>query len=355
MANKGNSTYEQIISDLQQKIYKPVYLLMGEEPYYIDKIADYIDENVLTEAEKPFAQYILYGQDTDISKIINYAKQYPFSSDYQVIIVKEAQNIKKDWENLSFYLQKPLNSTLLVICYKYGSPDKRLKWVKEIEKIGTVFESVKLRDYEIETWVKTYAQSQKIEMDEKSVKIFCEFLGTDLSKIVNELDKLILTLPAGSRKITAEHIERNIGISKDYNVFELQAALIQKDALKANRIVRYFADNKKANPIQMVLPQLFNFFSNILLYHYLPADIKLSGFERLNEKREKNVEIGKVLGIPPFPAADNVASAARNFSAGKTLNIINFIREADARSKGFGVTENNDSEIYKELIFNILH
>ncbi|MCL1867467.1 MAG: DNA polymerase III subunit delta [Paludibacter sp.] len=355
MAKKEGITYEQIISDLQQKSYKPIYFLMGEEPYYINKIAEFIEENALSETDKQFNQIVYYGQDADISKIINAAKEYPVMSANRVIIVKEAQNIKKDWENLSFYLQKPLNSTILVFCYKYGSPDKRLKWIKEIEKIGIVFESNKLRDYEIETWVKTYAQSQKIEMDGKSVAILCEFLGTDLSKIVNELDKLIITLPEGSRKITVEHIERNIGISKDYNVFELQTALIQRDALKANRIVRYFADNKKANPIQMVLPQLFNFFANITLYHYLPANIKLVGNENFNDKRAKSAEIGKELGIPPYPVAENIANAAKTFNAQKTVKIISYLRKADAKSKGFEVTENNDLEIYKELIFKILH
>ncbi|MDR1652153.1 MAG: DNA polymerase III subunit delta [Prevotellaceae bacterium] len=355
MAKKEGVSCERIIADLQQKIYKNVYLLMGAEAYYIDKISDYIAQNVLSESEKDFNQTILYGLDTDISTIINTAKRYPMMSDYQVVIIKEAQNIKKDWDNLLYYLQNPLKSTVLVICYKHGTPDKRSKWVKEIEKIGVVFESPEIPDYEIESWVKAYIQSAKIEMDSKSVSMLCEFLGTNLTKIVNELDKLIITLPDNSRKITAEHIEKNIGISKDYNVFELQDAIIQKDVLKANRIVRYFAHNSKANPIQMVLPQLFNFFVNILLYHYLPPSIKIAGNESFNDRRAKSLEIGKSLGIPPYPAADKVATAARNYNAWKTMNIISYLRGADAASKGFGTAKNDLNEIYKELLFKILH
>ncbi|MDR2825147.1 MAG: DNA polymerase III subunit delta [Prevotellaceae bacterium] len=355
MAKKEGITYEHIINELQQKIYKPIYLLMGAEAYYIDKISDFIEQNILSDSEKDFNQTILYGLDTDVATIINTAKRFPMMSEHQVVIVKEAQNIKKDWDNLSYYLQNPLRSTVLVICHKYGMPDKRLKWVKEIEKVGVVFESSEIPDYEIENWVKSYAHGSNIEMDSKAVAMLCDFLGTNLTKIVNELDKLIITLPAGTRKITAEHIEKNIGISKDYNVFELQDAIVQKNALKANRIVRYFADNSKANPIQMVLPQLFNFFANILLYHYLPAQIKIGENENFNEKRAKSLEIGRALGIPPYPAADKVATAARNYNAWKTMNIIGYLREADARSKGFGTANNDANEIYKELIFKMLH
>ncbi|GHT17057.1 DNA polymerase III subunit delta [Bacteroidia bacterium] len=375
MAKKEGITYEQIINDLKEKKYKPVYLLMGEESYYIDKISDFIEENVLRPEERDFNLSVLYGSDTNMSAVVNAAKKFPMMSDYQVVIVKEAQGIKdknvkdkndkevldkngdpiKEWELLSYYLQNPLKSTILVFCYKYGKPDSRKKWVKDVEKQGVVFESHAIADYEIEKWVKAYIQSSKIEMDEKAVAMLCEFLGTDLNKIVNELDKLIITLPAGSRKITAEHIEKNIGISKDYNVFELQDALIQHNALKANRVVRYFADNSKANPIQQVLPTLFNFFANVMLYHYLPQEIKLTGNENFNDKRAKSAEIGKELGIPPYPAADKVATAARRYTAWKTMNIITYLREADVRSKGFGCTQTDTGEIYKELIFKILH
>ncbi|MCL2596590.1 MAG: DNA polymerase III subunit delta [Paludibacter sp.] len=355
MAKKDGITYEQIIGDLQKKIYKSVYFLMGEEPYYIDKIADYIEKNVLDKSAKDFNQIVLYGGETSIADIINFAKGYPLSSDYKVIIVKEAQNIKKEWENLSFYLQKPLNSTILVFCYKYSTPDGRLKWFKEIEKNGVVFISDKLRENQMQTWVDTYARSNNIEMDNKSIDLLCECLGTDLTRILNAFEKLISTLPPNNRKITTENIECYIGISKDFNVFELEKALTDRDALKANRIVQYFAENKKANSIQQILAQLFNFFVNILHYHYLPANIKLVGNESYFDSNTKRAAIGKELSVVPFPVAVSVANAAKTFNAIKTMEILGNIRKADARSKGFEFSENNESEIYKELIYNILH
>lgn len=338
MAKQGSS-YEQIMSDLNRKLYKPIYLLMGDEPYFIDQISDEIQNNILDENQREFNLLIVYGKDTDMTSIVNVAKRYPMMSTYQVVIVKEAQLIK-DWEPLQYYISKPLNSTILVFCYKYGTPDKRKKWVLDIGKTGVIFESEKLRDYEMATWINQYTSNKKVTVDEKAILMLTEFLGTDLSKVANELDKLLLTKPAHSNRITPEQIEKNIGISKDFNVFELQGALINKDTLKANRIIRYFADNKKINPMVMVLAQLFNFFSNLMIYHYLP------------DKSQGSV--ASELKINPYFVKD-YAKAAQNFGAWKTMKIISDIRETDARGKGIDSNGIDDGELMKELIFRILH
>ncbi len=338
MAKQGVS-YEQILSDLRRKAYKPVYLLMGEESYYIDIISDFIQDNVLDESQREFDMTIVYGKDTDMTSIVNAAKRYPMMSPHQVVIVKEAQLIK-DWEPLQYYISKPLVSTILVFAYKYGTPDKRKKWVQDIGKSGVVFESEKLRDYEMGTWISRYAKEKNVNIDVKAIQMLTEFLGTDLSKVANELDKLLITKPADSNQITPEHVEKNIGISKDFNVFELQAALINKDKLKANRIIRYFADNKKANPMLMVLAQLFNFFSSLMIYHYLSDKSPAS--------------VASELKINPYFVKD-YEKAAKSFGAWKTMNIITWIRETDARGKGVDSNGVGDGELMKELVYKILH
>lgn len=312
---------------------------MGEEPYYIDLISDFIQNNVLDDGEKEFDQTILYGKDVDISTVINAAKRYPMMAKQQVLIVKEAQLIK-GWDDLVYYFQKPLKSTILVFCYKYGTPDKRKKWFLEIKNSGVIFESAKMRDYEIGPWISKYCKSKNVGIDEKAAAMLSEFLGTDLSKLVNELEKLVLTKPADQPRISPELVEKNIGISKDFNVFELQAALINRDVLKANRIIRYFADNKKANPLVVVLSQLFKFFGDLMMYHYLPD--KSQG------------AVATELKINPYFVKD-YQKAAQVFGAWKTMNIISFIRETDARYKGIDNPSADESDIMKELIFKILH
>ena len=331
--------HEQILRNLQNKNFAPIYLLMGEEPYYIDMISDYMQYQVLDENQREFDMTVMYGKDTDITTVINAAKRYPMMSPYQVLIVKEAQHIK-ELEKIQFYLNNVSKSTILVLCYKYGTVDGRRKWVTELKKAGVVYESKKLRDYEMSAWISNFAKSKNLVVDEKSMAMLTDFLGTDLSKVANELNKLCITLPAGSNRITPEHIEKNIGISKDFNVFELQDALIQKNIVKANRIIRYFADNKKANPIQMVLAQLFSFFSNLMIFHYLPsktADAAAAEFK-----------------IHPF-IARNYLQAAKSYNAWKTMNIITYIRETDARSKGIDNVSAGEGDLLKELIFKILH
>ena len=339
MAKQENISYDQILSDLKQKKYAPVYFLMGEEPYYIDVISDYIQNNVLDESEREFDQTIVYGKDVEIQMVINAAKRYPMMATHQVLIVKEAQLIKA-WDDLVYYLQNPLKSTILVFCYKYGTPDKRKKWVQDIGKIGVVYESKKLRDYEIGSWISNYCRKKNVAIEEKAVAMLSEFLGTDLSKLVNEVEKLILTKPTQMSRITPELVEKNIGISKDFNVFELQAALVNKDVFKANQIIRYFAENKKANPMVLVLSQLFKFFSDLMIYHYLSD--------------KSPAAVASELKINPYFVKD-YQKASQVFNAWKTMNIISFIRETDARYKGIDSNGVDEGELMKELIFKILH
>ena len=336
---KQETSYEQILTELRKKVYSPVYFLMGEEPYYIDVLSDFIQNNVLSETEKEFDQTILYGKDVDINIVINAAKRYPMMGTHQVLIVKEAQLIK-DWDNLVHYLSKPLKSTILVFCYKYGTPDTRKKWVLELNKVATVYESSKLRDYEVGSWISKYCKSKNVAIDEKAAAMLSDFLGTDLSKLVHELEKLVLTKPAGTQSITPELVEKNIGISKDFNVFELQAALINRDVLKANRIIHYFSENKKANPMVLVLAQLFKFFSELMLYHYLPD--KSQG------------AVASELKINPYFVKD-YQKASQVFGAWKTMNIISFIRDTDSRYKGIDNPSTDEGDLMKELIFKILH
>lgn len=339
MAKQDAVSYEQVMTDLRKKQYAPIYFLMGDEPYYIDVISDYIQDNVLGESEREFDQTILYGKDLEMSTVVNAAKRYPMMGSHQVLIIKEAQQIK-NWDDLQFYLKNPLTSTILVFCYKYGTPDKRKKWFGDIGKLGVVFESAKLRDYEIAAWIQNYTKSKNVAIEAKAVEMLAEYLGTDLSKLVNELQKLILTKPSDQKSITPELIERNIGISKDFNVFELQAALINRDVLKANRIVRYFADNKKANPMVLVLAQLFKFFSDLMIFHYLPD--KSQG------------PAAAELKVNPYFIKDYL-KASQVFGAWKTMNIITYIRETDARYKGIDNPSTDEGELMKELIFKILH
>jgi DNA polymerase-3 subunit delta len=336
---KQETSYEQILTNLRKKVYNPVYFLMGEEPYYIDLVSDFIQNNVLDDTEKEFDQTILYGKDVDINIVINAAKRYPMMGACQVLIVKEAQLIK-DWDNFVHYLSNPLKSTILVICYKYGTPDKRKKWFQEVTKVAVVYESVKLRDYEVSTWITKYCKSKNVAIDDKAISMLTDFLGTDLSKLVHELEKLILTKPANMQRITPDLVETNIGISKDFNVFELQSALINRDVLKANRIIQYFSENKKANPMVLVLAQLFKFFSELMLFHYLPD--KSQG------------AVASELKINPYFVKD-YQKASQIFGAWKTMNIISFIRETDARYKGIDNPSTEEGDLMKELIFKILH
>ena len=334
------TTYEEIARDLKNRVYKPVYYLMGEESYYIDRISDYIAQTVLTEEEREFNQTILYGVDTDVASIINAAKRYPMMSEYQVVIVKEAQNVKKI-EELSYYLQKPLMSTILVICHKNGVLDKRKKLAAEISKIGVLFESKKMKDAQLPGFIASYLKRKQVDIAPKASEMMAEFVGTDLNRMAGELDKLIITLPAGSRRITPEQIERNIGVSKDNNNFELRNALLTRDVLKANKIIKYFEENPKTNPIQSTLSVLFGFFSNLMLAYYAP------------DKTEQG--IANQLSLQPTWKAKEYMAAMRVYSGVKCMQIIGEIRYCDARSKGVDNASISDGDLLRELVYNILH
>ncbi|MDD3479738.1 MAG: DNA polymerase III subunit delta [Paludibacteraceae bacterium] len=332
-------TYEQLMSSLKRKEYKPVYMLMGDESFYIDQIADYIEEQVLTEDEKAFNQTILYGKDTSLGDIIMAAKRYPMMSPYQVIIVKEAQHIK-NFDDLQFYLENPLNSTLLVFCHKYGKLDGRKKSTQEIEKKGVLFESKKLFDNQVAGWIESYVKSMQVGIDNKAANMLAEYLGNDLTRIVHEVEKLLITKPKDQTSITPELIERNIGISKDYNNFELVSALTNKDVLKCNRIVDYFGKNPKNNPLVVTVTVVFNFFSNLLFYHSL--------------KDKSQMNVANELKINPYFVKDFQQAASR-YNSSKVTQIISDIRKTDVQSKGFGNSSISDYDLLKELVFKILH
>ncbi len=347
--------FNQIIADLKNKVYHPVYFLTGDESYYIDVISDYIEKNVLDESEKEFNQTVLYGRDVDILSVIGAAKRFPMMSNYQVVIVKEAQDLKdfipkektkekkdKDEEKKSpflTYLENPQKSTILVFCYRNKSIDKRTSLSKQIDKKAILFESKKIYDDKVAPWIESYLKHKNFSINPKAAAMLAEFLGNDLSKVANELNKLMILLPPNT-EITAEHIQKNIGISKDFNVFELQAAIGKKDFLKANQIVKYFGANEKENPLIMTISNLYSYFSKILLFH------------SLKDKSRNNV--ASALGVNPFFIGD-YERAAKNYGSSKIKFIIHYLRESDLKSKGVDDTGTPDGELLKELVFKIMH
>ena len=333
-------TYEEIARNLKNKVYAPIYFLMGEEDYYIDRISEYILNHILTDTEKEFNQTVVYGADTDIASVINTARRYPMMSKYQIVVVKEAQNLK-NLDELVYYLQKPMPSTILVFCYKHGSLDRRKKITIELDKAGVLFESKKLKDTQLPGFITSYLKRRQVEIEPKASEMMAEFVGTDLNRMASELEKLIITLSKGLRRITPEQIERNIGISKDFNNFELRNALIAKDILKANQIVKYFEENPKSNPLQVTLAVLFNFFSNLMLAYYAL------------EKNEQG--IAAQLGLRSAWQARDYQTAMRRYTGVKVMKIIEAIRRCDVRSKGISNASVSDGDLLRELVYVILH
>ncbi|MEZ5012544.1 MAG: DNA polymerase III subunit delta [Bacteroidales bacterium] len=298
-------------------------------------------QNILTDAEKSFNQVIIYGEDSDLPTIINTARRFPMMANHQVVIVKEAQYLK-DIDLLRNYIEHPLQSTILVICYKYKKLDKRTELYKALNKSNVVelFMSEKLRDYKVPEWIDRYLADHKIEADRNVSMILSEYLGADLAKIVNELDKLLILIPEGTRRITARDIEERIGISKDFNNFELQVAIGKRDIVKAGLIVNHFEHNQKDNPFVVTVATLFTFFRKLLIYHFL-AD------------RSKN-NVASALGINPYFVNDYVI-AARNYDARKTIRSIALLREFDLKSKGVGNITSDDGELLKELVYRLMN
>jgi len=331
--------YNQIIGDLKLKKYVPVYFLEGEEPYFMDQISHYILENVLTEVEKGFNQSILYGKDLSIESIMTAAKRFPMMAERQVVVIREAQNIR-NIEELVTYVENPMRSTILVINYKYKTIDKRKKLYKALQKNGIYFESKPLYESNVPAWITKYLKEKNLGIDPRAAQMITDFVGTDLQRIVNELEKVTISMVPGT-SILPEDVERNIGISKDFNMFELQKALGNKEILKSNLIVNYFIDNEKQNPLPVILGMLVGFFRKILIYHSIEM------------KSDRNLMAQK-LGVNPYFINDYI-SAGRNYSLDKAINIISMMREYDLRSKGArgGSTENGD--LLRELVYKILH
>jgi DNA polymerase-3 subunit delta len=332
--------FEEIKKNIPAKKFAPVYLLQGEEAYFIDQLTDLLIEHVLDDSERDFNQTIFYGGDTDVASVINACKRFPMMSERQLIVVKEAQNMK-NIDDLAFYVKQPLHSTVLVINVKHGKLDGRKKLSGEIAKAGILFESKKLYENQIPAFITSYLRERNVKIDPKSSLLLTDYLGTDLSKLTNELGKLIISLPEKNAEITSELIEKNIGISKDYNNFELQKAIAAKDILKANRIALYFEHNPKNNPLVVTLTVLFNFFSNLMICHY--------------EKDKSETHLMSALGFRFSIQIYDYTRALKNYPASKTMRVISLIREFDARSKGVNNSSLTDGMLLKELIYKIIH
>jgi DNA polymerase-3 subunit delta len=349
----------QILLDLKRRIFKPIYFLSGEEAYYIDELSDYIEHNVLEEADREFNQTIVYGKDLDLVSILGLAKQFPMMSEYNVVIVKEAQNLKElnksaagddddspaksNVNNAAAqflnYINNPQPSSILVFCFKYKTIDKRGAIAKALQKHAVFLETKKLYDNQIPEWIGNYVKEKKYTIGPKATFLLSEFLGSDLSKVANEINKLVISLEPG-KEITPELVQDNIGISKDFNVFELQDALAKKDILRANRIINHFAANEKENPAPLVLASLFGYFSKILKYHFLADKSKFAA--------------AQALGVNPF-FVEGYAKAAANYNSSKLKNIFAYLKECDLKSKGVDNSNVSYGELLKELVFKILH
>ena len=329
----------KIVNDIKAGKIKPIYFLMGEEPYYIDRLSDYIENNVLTEEEKGFNQTVLYGRDVTVEDIVSAAKRYPMMAERQVIIVKEAQDLAKTIDKFESYASDPVPTTVLVLCYKYKTLDKRKKVTKLFEKSGLVFESKKLYDNQVGQWITRVLQAKKYSIEPKASAMLVEFLGTNLEKINNELEKLQIILPVGST-ISANHIEENIGFSKDFNIFELRKAIGEKNQLKSYKIAQYFSENPKDHPLVMTTGMLFSFFVQLLQYH------------GLKDKNPKNV--AAVLKVNPFFLKDYDV-ALRNYPMKKVSKIVTLLREIDVKSKGVGANALPQHELLKEMLVGIFN
>lgn len=331
-------TEKEIVADLKAGKFRPVYLLTGEENYYIDLVSNFFEKNVIADDFRDFDQTVVYGPEVDMPTVIDLAKRYPMMSPVQLVLVKEAQGIARDWELLAKYLENPQPQTVLVFCYRHKKLNKNSKAYKAINSVGVVFEKNKLRDYEVPGWIANVVQKKGYSITQTGAVLIAESLGNDLGKIANELSKVYISMPEGGT-INEDVIETNIGISKEYNAFELQNAIGRRDVVQCNKIVNHFAANPKDNPIQLVIASLYGYFIKVMLYHQEP---------------DKN-KAASVLKVSPYFLKD-YEKAAQNYSLGKLASCIGYLYEADLKSKG---VRNNgtisDGEILKELVFKIIH
>ena len=331
-------TYEQILSEIHKKNFAPIYFLTGDEPYFIDMISDTIENEALDEADRAFNQIVVYGRDVDVETIANHARSFPMMGDRMVVIVKEAQDVK-NLENFEPYIDTIPDTTLLVFAYKYKKFDKRKALAKKIDKKGVWFESKALRDYNIPGWIQGYLKDEGYSITPKATQMLADYLGTDLHKIANEIKKLTITQPK-NRSIDDADVERNIGISKDYNVFELQNAIGSRDVLKANRIVNYFGDNGKDNPLLVTAINLYGFFTKVMKLHCT------------QDKSQSN--LASVLGVNPFFVKDYQV-AARNYPPQICIRNMSILREYDLKSKGYESGDVSEKDLYREMIFKLMH
>lgn len=337
---KAGVTYESVMRELKARHFSPIYVLMGDESYYIDKIADYIAEHVLQPEQRDFNQNIIFGADVNAAQIIDLSKGYPMMADYRVVIVKEAQNLK-DTELIAKYLENPVRSTILVLCHKNGTIDSRKRLIKKADALGIVFESKKMRESDLSNFILSYLKNKNIAIDFKSSVMIADHVGADLNRLISVLDKVLISLPENVREIDPTLIEKQIGVSKDFNAFELRAALINRDIFKANQIIKYFDNNPKAGSIYSFLPLLFNYFQNLMIAYYAPS--------------KTDNAVAQYLELRGGWAARDYMSGMRNYSGKKTMQIISKFREIDAKSKGINNPNTSTGDLMKELIFFILH
>lgn len=330
---------KQLVTAIKNKQLKPIYFLMGEEPYYIDKISDFIEDTVLTEEERGFNQMVLYGRDVTIEDIVSNAKRFPMMAEYQVVIVKEAQDLSRTIEKLAAYALNPQPTTILVVNYKYKKIDKRKTLYKNLKKTGVIYESKKLYENQVADWIRRVLSPKGYAISPKAAQMLVEFLGTDLSKINNELEKLQIILPDNTQ-ITPEHIEENIGISKDFNNFELRKAIGERNAVKAYKIVNYFAENPKDNPMVVTVALLFNFFSQLLQFH------------GMTDKSPRHV--AATLKINPYFVNEYI-TAAKNYPMRNVSAIVALLRTFDVKGKGVGANAVPQGDLLKELLAGILN
>lgn len=341
MPTKQGPTFQSIIHDLKSRKFSPIYVLMGDESYYIDQISDYVATHVLSPEERDFNQTVCFGSDVNAIQVTDMARRYPMMSEYQVIIVKEAQNIRS-LDALEKYLKNPVKSTILVWCHKNGKIDARKKVVGLAQTVGVVFESQKLRDYQLPEFIQNYLKQKKVSIDPKSCQMISDHIGADLNRLTSELDKVLISLPSDNLRVTPEIVEEQIGVSKDFNAFELRNAIVQRDVFKANQIIKYFDNNPKAGSLYSFLPLLFSYFQNLMIAYYAP---------------QKNTEqgIATALDLRSSWGAKDFLIGLKNYSARKTMDIISKIRDTDARSKGLDNPNTGVGDLMKELIFFILH
>ena len=342
MAETRNVTFDSIMRDLQAGKYAPVYYLQGEEAYYIDKISDYIAENALKPEERDFNQTVFFGSDVTASQVADAARRYPMMAERQVVIVKEAQNIKQT-DALQKYFEKPMKTTVLVMCHKNGKIDGRKReYVKTIQQAGILFESQKVKDYKLPEFIEGYLKKREVSIDQKSAQLIADAIGSDLCRLTSELDKVLISLPENDRRVTPQVVEDQIGVSKDFNGFELRDAIVNRNVYKANQIVIYCDKNPKAGSIYSFLPLLFNYFQNLLIAYYAPQKNSQEGIAQWLEMKS------------PWGAKDYL-TGLRNYSGKKVMQIISKIREIDAKSKGLDNPNTPPGDLMKELIFYILH